>query len=127
MPAAADGSNGNPADQTRSFGETHAVNLASADKTAPAAAVKPAKSDGLALVTSAGCVACHGVDNKIVGPAFTAVRDKYKSRSDAESYLVGKIKSGGSDVWGAIPMPPQPQVKDADVKAIAQWILANGK
>ena len=83
----------------------------------------PAKSDSLALATASGCVACHSVNNKIVGPAFKAVAEKYQGRSDAESYLIGKIKAGGSGVWGAVPMPPQPQVQDADVKAIAQWIL----
>lgn len=131
LPDAAKDANGNPADQTRPFGETHGVNLASA-KTAPvpaagAKAATPATPDGLALITSSGCVACHGVSNKIVGPAFTAVRDKYKSRADAESYLTGKIKAGGSGVWGAVPMPPQPQVKDADLKAIVHWILTNDK
>ena len=124
LPDAARGANGNPADQTRAFGETHAVNLSSSNVAVPAAAPKAvaAKSDGLALATSSGCVACHAVNAKIVGPAFKAIGEKYKDRSDAESYLIGKIKAGGSGVWGAIPMPPQPQVKDADVKAIAHWI-----
>ena len=125
LPAAARDANGNPADQTRPFGETHGINLASSDKAAPTSAVGtvPEKSADLDLATSSGCIACHAVNNKIVGPAFKSVAEKYKGRSDAESYLIGKIKTGGSGVWGAVPMPPQPHVKDADVKALAQWIL----
>ena len=131
LPDSARGSNGNPADQMRLIGETRGFNIPSSDKPAAAstagASSTPPKPDGLALVTSNGCVACHGVNNKIVGPAFAAIGVKYKARSDAESYLMGKIKAGGAGVWGAIPMPPQAQVKDADLKAIARWILTTDK
>ena len=49
---------------------------------------------------------------------------KYKGKADIETYLMGKIKSGGSGVWGSVPMPPQPQLSDADAKALAQWLAA---
>ncbi len=130
LPAAARGANGNPADQTRAFGETRAINLAASDQAVPASAPSPApaksdaKLDQLALAASSGCMACHAVNNKIVGPAFKEIAEKYKGTSDAESYLIAKIKAGGSGVWGAVPMPPQSHVADADVAAIARWISA---
>ena len=65
--------------------------------------------------------------NKIVGPGFNEIATKHKGRADLEAYLVGKIKNGGSGVYGAIPMPAQPQVKDADAQAIARWIASGAK
>lgn len=71
-----------------------------------------------------GCAACHGLKGKIVGPGFNEMGEKYKGKANIEAYLVGKIKNGGSGVWGPIPMPPQPNLKEADAKAIAKWISA---
>jgi cytochrome c len=67
------------------------------------------------------------VKNKIVGPGFNEIAARHKGRADAEAYLAGKIKAGGSGVWGAVPMPPQPQIKDDDARAIAQWIATGAK
>lgn len=89
---------------------------------APAAA--PGGVDVKAVLTANGCTACHGVSNKIVGPGFTEVLAKHKGKADLEAYLVGKIKGGGSGVFGAVPMPPQPQLKDTEAQAIARWIAS---
>jgi cytochrome c len=69
-----------------------------------------------------GCTACHAVDHKVVGPAFQDVAAKYKGK-DVEATLVQKVKNGGAGVWGQVPMPPNPQVPDADLHAIVKWIL----
>jgi cytochrome c len=74
----------------------------------------------LAVATKNGCTVCHGVSNKIVGPAFTDIAKKHAGKAD---YLAGKIKSGGSGLWGPIPMPPQ-TLSDADAKTIAAWLAA---
>ncbi len=79
------------------------------------------------LLAANACIACHGVKNKIVGPSYVEIAAKHKGRADAEAYLAGKIKAGGSGVFGAMPMPPQPQLSDADAKAIAAWIVAGPK
>jgi cytochrome c len=84
-------------------------------------------TDVKGLLASNACTACHGIKNKIVGPGFTEIAAKHKGKADLEAYLAGKIKSGGSGVFGAVPMPPQPQLKDADAKAIAQWIMGGAK
>jgi cytochrome c len=61
---------------------------------------------GAELAQKNGCMACHGVDKKILGPAFKDIAQKYKGNADAVASLSKKIKDGGSGVWGAIPMPP---------------------
>jgi len=82
-------------------------------------------ADGAALANKNGCLACHSVDKKVLGPAFKEVSKKYKGNADAATYLIGKIKGGSSGVWGPIPMPPNsPRVTDADIKDLAEWILS---
>lgn len=78
-----------------------------------------------ALAQKSGCLACHSVDKKVLGPAYKDVAAKYKGQKDAEAKLIEKVKKGGSGVWGPIPMPANsPQVKDEDIKKLVQWILA---
>src|SRR5437588_2980427 len=79
---------------------------------------------GEALMQKDGCAACHGIDKKIVGPAYVDVAAKYKGDAGAQAKLTQKIKAGGAGVWGPIPMPPNPQVPDDEIKALVSWILA---
>lgn len=77
-----------------------------------------------ALAQKSGCMACHSIDKKILGPAYKDVAAKYKGDASAEAKLVAKVKAGGSGVWGPMPMPANsPQVKDNDIKTIVKWIL----
>jgi cytochrome c len=71
-----------------------------------------------------GCLACHAVDKKVVGPSYMEVAAKYKGDKTAEAKLVDKVKKGGSGVWGAVPMPPNATVKDADIKTLVDWVLS---
>ena len=71
-------------------------------------------------ITFYTCTACHAADRKLVGPSWADIAKKHAGSTD---YLAGKIKSGGTGVWGAIPMPPQ-TLPDADAKAIAAWLAA---
>jgi cytochrome c len=89
--------------------------------TAGYAAVDDAKATQLA--GKYGCLACHAVDKKVVGPAYKDVAKKYADDASALGKLEHKVKAGGSGVWGAIPMPPN-NVPDADVKTLVQWVLS---
>ena len=79
------------------------------------------------LAQKSGCLACHSVSSKIVGPAYQDVAKKYKGQKDAEATLVNNIKKGGSGKWGPIPMPAQTALSDADAKTLAKWILGTAK
>lgn len=103
---------------------------------APAAAPAPAAAGGAALAGApAGpglellkknncTTACHAVDKKVVGPAYFDVALKYKGDAAAPAKLAAKVKAGGQGVWGQIPMTPNPQVTDADMKVMIAYILA---
>lgn len=87
------------------------------------AASAPALAD-LALATSKNCMSCHAVDRKILGPSFKEIAAKYKDNKGAADMLATKIVKGGSGVWGAVPMPANNQVSDADAKKLAAWVLS---
>ena len=70
------------------------------------------------------CTACHSLDKKIIGPSWMSVSLKYQGRPDAESYLMGKIRTGGVGVWGnTIHMPPAIGIGEEDIKTLAQYVL----
>ncbi|MCL2656723.1 MAG: c-type cytochrome [Betaproteobacteria bacterium] len=80
---------------------------------------------GADLAKAKNCLTCHSVDKKIVGPAYKDVAAKYKGDASAEAKLIEKVKKGGSGVWGPVPMPPNsPQVSDADIKQLVEWVLS---
>ena len=82
----------------------------------------PAHADQ-ALATSKNCMACHALDKKLVGPSYKDVAAKYASDKAATDKLAVKIMKGGSGVWGAIPMPANTQVSEAEAKKLAAWVL----
>ena len=71
-----------------------------------------------------GCNACHAEDKKVIGPSYKDVAAKYKGDAGAVAKLSDKVKKGGSGVWGPVPMPPNAQVPDAEVKKMVELILA---
>jgi len=83
----------------------------------------PAFAD-LALATSKNCMACHAVDKKLVGPAYKDVAAKYKGDKTAADKLALKVMKGGSGVWGAVPMPANAQVNEAEAKKLVAWVLS---
>jgi cytochrome c len=76
------------------------------------------------LAKKHACTACHSIDKKLVGPAYKDVAAKYRGNAKAEAMLVDKVKKGGVGVWGQVPMPPNTQVPDADVKTLVKWVLS---
>jgi cytochrome c len=85
------------------------------------------------LATKSGCMACHAVDKKLVGPAYQDVAKKYAGDKTAEAMLFDRVKKGsaatGGNKWPGppIPMPPNAAVKDDDIKILVKWVLAGAK
>jgi cytochrome c len=111
------------------------ANVAPAAKVEPApapAAVKPeakpvavlSEADGLALAKKNGCLVCHAIDKKVVGPAWKDVAAKYRGDTGAEARLMAKIAKGGSGVWGSMAMPANPKISEADRQALAKFVLS---
>ncbi len=75
------------------------------------------------LAKKKNCMACHLVDQKVIGPPYKDVAAKYAGQNDAVARLSQKVIKGGAGVWGPVPMPANPQVSEAEAKQIVQWIL----
>lgn len=75
------------------------------------------------LAKKNGCLACHGIDKKLVGPSFKDVAAKYKADAGAAETLGKHVRDGSKGVWGAIAMPPQPKISDDELKAVIAWVL----
>jgi cytochrome c len=76
------------------------------------------------LAKKNGCLACHAVDEKVVGPSLKEIAKKYATQDGAGVKMAETIIKGGAGAWGNVPMPPQPQLSATDAKALAAWVLA---
>lgn len=100
--------------------------IAAAVISATALVSAPAMAN-LDLAKKSNCMSCHTVDKKLVGPSYKDVAAKYAGKADAVKTLAAKVKAGGKGAWGEIPMPPNANVKDADIETLVKWILAGAK
>lgn len=101
-------------------GDECANEVAAAPAAAGGDAAAGGGSEGEALFSAKACVACHSVDNKVVGPALKEVAAKYAGDAD---HIIASIKNGSQGNWGPIPMPPN-AVNDEEAAALAEWILS---
>ena len=122
LPGHARDAHGSLADQNRIVGPVRGVQTVKTAAAAPAAAV-PAQS----LANQSGCLACHAIATRLVGPSFSEIAAKYRSDSGAPARLVAKIRTGGSGAWGQVVMPPQPNLADDDAVSLVQWVLGGAK
>jgi cytochrome c len=76
------------------------------------------------LAKAKGCLACHSVDKKIVGPAYKDVAAKYAGDAGAVDKLAKKVREGGVGVWGKTPMPANAKVNDEEAHSLVKWILS---
>lgn len=138
LPDFARDAHGNIQEQNRVIGPVRGADTSKPAPTVPlgsapapvpvvVAAAKPAAGDVKPLLAANSCTACHGMTQKIVGPAFSDIAVKHKGNAGLESYLAIKIREGGVGVFGAVPMPPQPQLSATEATAIARWIAAGAK
>jgi len=79
---------------------------------------------GEQLYKSNDCVTCHAIDHKLIGPSYVDVAKKYAGQPGAVEMLVKAVKDGHVGTWGQIPMPPHPNLSDADIKTMVEWILS---
>ena len=96
------------------------VTLAGAALLAAGAAQAQSAED---LLKKHACTACHANDKKLVGPAYKDVANKYRSDAKAAAMLADKVKKGGVGAWGQVPMPPNANVPDADIKTMVTYVL----
>jgi cytochrome c len=82
------------------------------------------KQKGLELIAQSDCLTCHKVDEKLVGPSYREIANKYVADDQTKALLAEKVIKGGSGVWGQIPMTPHPAVSEEDAKTMVTYILS---
>ena len=127
LPDYAMNAHGNLRDQMRDYGPFPGVQTAPAaqrseSQSTPSDTLDQRPDD---LLSVSGCTACHQMNKALVGPGFSAIRDRYAGQ-DAAIYLANKIKQGGQGVWGSMPMPAMAKLDDTVVETLALW-LASGQ
>jgi cytochrome c len=80
--------------------------------------------NGEVLISKSDCFACHKVQDKVLGPSYKDIANKYAKNKANIDYLVNKVKVGGSGVWGAIPMSPHPNLSDDDARDMILYVLS---
>jgi S-disulfanyl-L-cysteine oxidoreductase SoxD len=125
LPDYAKSAHGNLSEQNRGVGPVRGVVSLSSSLTSIANSVSAeSNNEGERLAKAANCFACHALDSKLLGPSFKEVSKRYASDTSSAALLAGRIKNGAQGVWGAIPMPANPQLQDDSIKQIVRWILA---
>ena len=76
-----------------------------------------------AVLDHNGCLSCHALQQKLVGPAYHAVAIKYAGDAGATAKIEANIQAGGSGKWGPIPMPAFPDLTPQELHALAQFVL----
>lgn len=90
-----------------------------------AQSISPADvSAAIELAKNNGCLSCHATSEKIVGPAYRSVAEKYSGDKDAVASLTQSIQYGSKGKWGRIPMPAHPSMRVDDIKVLARWVLS---
>jgi cytochrome c len=75
------------------------------------------------LAKASGCFSCHAAAEKVVGPAYSSVAEKYKDDKDAVDTLMQSIQRGSKGKWGRVPMPAHDTLSQADLKTLATWVM----
>jgi cytochrome c len=82
------------------------------------------KEKGIELIAQSDCLTCHKVEEKFIGPSYKEVAAKYNNDDTTRNRLAQKIITGGSGVWGQVPMTPHPQITEADAKTMVGYIMS---
>jgi cytochrome c len=91
---------------------------------APENTDNPDIKKGELLISKSDCFACHKLQDKLLGPSYKDVANKYENTKANIDYLVNKVKTGGSGVWGAVPMSPHPALSDDDARVMISYVLS---
>lgn len=94
---------------------------------APAAAGGVSAEDadkGLTLIAQSDCLTCHKVEDRIVGPSYREVANKYPVNDSTFNYLAHKIIKGGAGVWGEVAMPPHDGLSEDDARLMAKYVMS---
>ena len=90
----------------------------------PTVAANPLEDKAMAIIGKSDCLTCHKINEKLIGPAYAEVAQKYENTEANVNLLVEKVVSGGKGNWGEVPMLAHPALPKEDIKTVVQYILS---
>ena len=81
-------------------------------------------ANGAKLISGSDCLGCHKENEKLVGPAYVAVAEKYPDTEANIAMLAGRVIQGGKGHWGEIPMSPHPNLSETDAREMVKYVLS---
>ncbi|WP_113654257.1 c-type cytochrome [Pedobacter namyangjuensis] len=105
-------------------GSSESTDTASSTATTAPTVSKPAMDPGELAIVKSDCIGCHNKDNKIIGPSYLEIAEKYPSTDENIALLASKIIKGGKGVWGEIPMTPHTKITEDEAKTMVKYILS---
>ncbi len=85
------------------------------------------RSDILSTMASSNCFTCHKAKDKLIGPSFEEIANRYKPTSENKAYLTQKIRMGSKGIWSEEIMPAQPELETNKISQILDWIFKNSQ
>jgi cytochrome c len=95
-----------------------------ADAPATAANDETKYARAVELIAGSDCLTCHKINERLTGPSYKEVANKYEVTDANIDSLAGKIITGGAGVWGAVAMTPHPDLPKEDAKEMVRYILS---
>jgi cytochrome c len=78
---------------------------------------------GIVLVRKSDCITCHSENEKLIGPAFKDIAERYPATKNNLSKLSEKIITGGSGSWGKLPMTRHADLTKTEAETIVKYIF----
>jgi cytochrome c len=94
------------------------------DEAIPPGLTKDEYDNAINLIATSDCLTCHKVDEKVTGPAYREVSQKYEATDANIDMLAHKVIKGGSGVWGQAMMTPHDTLSLDNAKVMVKYILA---
>src|SRR5256885_8217146 len=115
----------NAADKTATnTTDTASKKEVAADAGVPPGLTKDEYDKAVQLIGSSDCLTCHKVEEKVTGPSYREVAQKYEPTDYNINMLAQKIIKGGTGNWGQVPMTPHDSISVDDAKTMVKYILA---
>jgi len=114
----------NAADKSASTTDSAATTPSTTTSSLPPGLTQDEYDKAISLIAGSDCLTCHKVEEKVTGPSYREVANKYESTDANIEMLAGKVIKGGTGVWGQVPMTPHDSLKLDDAKTMVKYILA---
>ncbi len=78
---------------------------------------------GYRQIARSDCKTCHNTYARTIGPAYIDIAKRYRNNPDNVAMLIGKVKNGGSGVWGESVMSGHDDLSESTIQTMIEYIM----